>query len=472
METTMQISKQKEKKVALTAKQRTYKEIVTLLDSMWHPELLSTDAKKIMLLDKALGAPSKKVKAVFIGGTNGKSLTINYTTQLLINEGLKVGSFYSPHFCTYNERIVHNNEAIANTPFTDVANEVINAAAALNVDFHAHELLTMMALTYFAGQKVDAAVLEITNSNFDAAMICNPIISGITRITNYNEDAQPSEIRSIVESYQSIIKKNCWIISADQNKANLQTLQDLTEKANGHWAMPIRKLTALKYPFEQLHGRCAALAERVAQIFVQEIAEPKNIILNESLLAKPKGQRGRPTLEAKRQSELNPKKTLEQFWQTTTSTLSNRFELIEENKPSILLDNANNVDAFKNLLLGIRLLNYERKLKGLVVIIGCENNELLNTEFYKIIRYFFKKTVGQVIFCPISHDAQSQNKEWNVEQITNDIKNVKVKARSTTSFTQAFDYAKKVVDEEHGLIVITGSRALISEYWKNKSAKK
>jgi len=324
METTMQITKQKEKKVALTTKQRTY------------AELLSTNTKKITLLDKALGTPSKKVKAVFVGGSNGKSLTVNYATQLLINEGLKVGSFYSPHFNTYNERIAHNNESIVNTAFTEVANEVINAAASLNTDFHAQELLTMMALTYFAEQKVDAAVLEITDSNFDPAMICNPIISGITRITNYGEEAQASEIRQIVETYQSIIKKGCWVISADQNKANLQTLQDLTEKNNGHWAMPIRKLTALKYPFEQLHGRCAALAERIAQIFVQEIADPKNIILNESLLAKPKGQRGRPTLEAKRQSELNPKKTLEQFWQTTTTTISNRFELIEENKQLIM----------------------------------------------------------------------------------------------------------------------------------------
>ena len=122
--------------------------------------------------------------------------------------------------------------------------------------------------------------------------------------------------------------------------------------------------------------------------------------------------------------------------------------------------------------MGIRLLNYERKFKGLVIIVGCENNDLLNTDFYKIIRYFFKKTTDQFVFCPISHDAQSSNKDWNVEQITNDIKNVKVKARSTTSFTQALDYAKKIVDEENGLIAITGSRALIAEYWKNKGAKK
>ena len=104
----MQTTKQKAKNVALTQKQRTYKEITMLLDSTWDVSLLGTSTKKIAQLDKALGSPSKKVKAVFVGGSNGKSLTVNYATQLLTNEGLKVGSFYSPHFASYNERIVEN----------------------------------------------------------------------------------------------------------------------------------------------------------------------------------------------------------------------------------------------------------------------------------------------------------------------------------------------------------------------------
>jgi dihydrofolate synthase / folylpolyglutamate synthase len=472
METTMQTTKQTEKKVVLTQKQRTFKEITMLLDSSWDINLLDTSIEKIAQLDKALGSPSKKVKAVFVGGSNGKSLTINYTTQLLTNEGLKVGSFYSPHFASYNERIAENNASIANQAFTDVANEVINTAASLNKDFHAKELLTMIALNYFVQKNVDVVLLEVSNNSFDPTMICTPIISGITRITNYDENASEEEIKPLVNAYQSLIHKNSWVISADQNKANLFNLQSMTEKTNGHWAMPIRKLAALPYPFEQLHGRCAALAERIAQIFVQEFAAPQTIIVNESLLAKPKGQRGRPTLEAKRQAELNPKKTVEQFWHDASHTIHSRFDIITDHKPSILLDNANNVDALKNLFLGIRLLNYEKKFKGLVIIVGCENNDLLNGEFYKLVRYFFKKTNGQIIFCPVTKDAQNQNQAWNVEQITNDVKNTKIKAKSTTSFIQAFEHAKKVVDEEQGLIVITGSRAVISEYWHTTNSKK
>ena len=91
------------------------------------------------------------------------------------------------------------------------------------------------------------------------------------------------------------------------------------------------------------------------------------VVVTDTLLTKQKGQRGRPTLEAKRQSELNPKRTVEQFWKETPTTLPGTLPILDKEKPTILLDNASNLDAFKNLLLGIRLLHYQRPLKGLTL---------------------------------------------------------------------------------------------------------
>ncbi len=470
----VQTVKQKSKSIIAPARQHTYQEIVSLLDRQWTPELKSTNATKLLQLDKALGLPTKKFKTILVGGTNGKSLTINFTTQLLKTEGFKVGSFYAPHFTNYNERITYDNETIANNAFAQAANEVLSAAASLNLELHSYDLLAMTAFVYFAQKNVDVAVIEAPYvSTFDPALLCTSAISIITRITNYDIQASKQEILASVEQIRSLIQKNAWIIAADQNKSILQTIEHMSQEADAHWAMPIRKLAALQYPFEQLHGRCAALAERAAQLFIQEITEPQSALVGDSLLAKTEGRRGRPTLEAKRQADLNPKKTIEQYWQETTSTLTNRFELLEKSKPAILLDNASNIDAFKNLLLGVRLLHYKQPLKGLVFIVGCENNDLLTTDFYKTVRYFFKKTAGQMVFCPVTPDAQYQDKQWSVDQITNDIKHPKVKAKSFKSLTQALEYAKKAVDEQSGLIVITGSRALIAEYWRiTKGTKK
>ena len=98
------------------------------------------------------------------------------------------------------------------------------------------------------------------------------------------------------------------------------------------------------------------LAERITSIYINSFANKEHVLVSNSLLTKKKGQRGRPTLEVKRQTELNPKRTIEQFWKETLSTLPGHFQLLDKEKPTILLDPASNLDAFKNLLLGTRLL--------------------------------------------------------------------------------------------------------------------
>ena len=51
-------------------------------------------------------------------------------------------------------------------------------------------------------------------------------------------------------------------------------------------------------------------------------------------------------------------------------------------------------------------------------------------------------------------------------------KAIKIKAKATASFAEALEAAQKTVDERHGVIVITGSTSIMSEYWKHKGLKK
>lgn len=454
-------------------KQRSYNEIIELLDASWS---IDSDKKleRIKKLDMALNQPSKNLNTIFVAGSNGKSLTINFISQLLKEDGFKVGSFYSPHILTYNERISLDNETIPNKTFAELANDVINAAESINIKASSSEILTMIALSYFAKNKVEVAVLEVSeNAQWDPVNICKAKVLAITRVTSDNEDTNPQEVIDLIKQVTDLTQPQTWVISADQSKNNLQVIQDCAVEKGGNWAMPIRKLVTLPYPFEQLHGRCAALAERATQIYVEKFAADSSTIISNSLLVRPKGQRGRPTLEAKRESEVNPKKTLEQFWKDVVTTLHGRFQLLDKEKPSVLVDAATNIDAIENILLGIRLLHYQRPLKGLTIILGCENNEILTPRFTKIIRYFFKKTSGQIIFCPVQKNPYVTSKEvFNVEKITNEAKNAKIKAKSAKNFTDAFDTAKQTVDERHGLIVIVGSPSVVTEYWNYKGIRK
>lgn len=455
--------------------QRNYQEVIEFLDLHWSPKNVpAKDLNAIKKVDQILGFPSKATPIILVAGTNGKSLTIHFATKLFKEERMKVGNFITPHILTYNERLVVNNEAISNKIFTECANEVINAAQTVGVELDTLEILTLMALLHFKAQKVDVALLEMSNNtHFDPTNICYPKVLAITRVTNEEMAPNNDKTVALIDAMFEIVKQGTHVVSADQSKLNLQVMLESTQKRSGVWAMPIRKLAMLPYPFEQLHGRCAALAERICQIYIETYSDKEATIVANSLLAKQKGQRGRPTLEAKRQSEMNPKKTLDQFWKEEQAVLPAHFQILDKEKPTILLDNASNIDALKNLLLGIRLLHYQRPLKGLAFIFGCDKNEMNVDEFLRLLRYFSKKNSSLFTFCPIQENIPSiQEKSWDVEQITNDIKSLKIKAKSAKSFEEAFENAKKAIDERHGLIIISGSKSIITEYWNYKGIKK
>ena len=149
-------------KTSVPGKQYNYTELIEYLDSHWVEELKDTTLSCMQHLDKAFGLVSKKVRSIFITGSNGKSLTAYFTAHLLKQEGLKVGIFSSPHILTYNERLMINDEAINNKVFTDLGNEVVNMAATLGLTPYAQDILTMMALLYFERNNIDVALLEVT----------------------------------------------------------------------------------------------------------------------------------------------------------------------------------------------------------------------------------------------------------------------------------------------------------------------
>lgn len=449
-------------------KQRSYAEVVDFLNSHWNVPTKEKTLERMKKIDALFGSPSQKITSILIEGTNGKSLTAHYATKLFQEEGFTVGTYYSPHILTYNERFSLNNENISNKTFTEYANEIINTLETHAIVASSQEILTQLAFNYFHTHNVDVVLLEsLCRGSSDPVSLCKPSIVAITRITADDVDDQGYASDTVINQYLETVSSNVHVLSADQNKANLKKMELTAKDRGAHWGMPVRKLVPFPYPFEQLHGRCGALAERIVATYINACLPSQTDVTEDSLVAKKQGQRGRPTLEAKRASELNPKKTIEQFWKETSHSLSGRFQLLEKEKPTILLDNANNIDSLENVLLGIRLLHYNRTLKGLTIILGCESSLVEHPTFLKTIRYFFKKTSGNIIVCPTNEYTS-----WDVEKTAEAMRSLKIKARSATSFKEAFELAKKTINERHGLIAITGSTDVVREYWNNKGIKK
>lgn len=467
----MSIQKQIQKTNALTATHYTYASLAQYLDTHWNKK--ENNLEVLKQLDALCGSPSKQLKCITISGTNGKSLTAHFTSKLLQEEGFSVGTLYTPHTLYYNERFAIDGEVICQKTFVAQVEETLAIATQNNLSVSSQELLLQAALCYFLHNKVDVVVLESEKATaHDVTTLCRPLILGITRITAQSVDQQGHASQETIQDFLTAAQATTTVISADQNKANLKSMQDYVTSVHAAWAMPIRKLTPLAYPYEQLHGRCAALAERIASIFINEHAYDAPQLSNESLLKKVKGQRGRPTLDSKKKRELNPKKTIEDFWKETISTLPSHFQFLEKEKPYVLIDNANNIDALKNALLGIRLLHYKKTLKNLVIILSAAQETLQYEEFLKEIRYFFKKTSGSLVICPTPVRADLEYTSWNVEKITQDLKATKIKVRSALSFKEAFESSKRIANDRNSLIAIIGPNSFVAQYWQHKGTKK
>lgn len=464
----MNVEQARKKTDAGLGKLRSYNEVIEYLDGLKSAEYGEASLQRIKALDVAMGNVTSKIDTIVVGGTNGKSTTIHFAGKLLKEEGFKVGSLLSTHLLVYNERLSANAEAVSNKAFTDILNEVINAAEMNKIKATVHELMIIAAFVHFKAESVDVALVEANyGGKFDAVAYLNPKIAAITRVTDDSRGQLDHDLDLASFELLEITKPGCWFISAEQSKLRLQKMKTWCDEREVKWAMPIRKLASLPYIYEQLYGRVASLGERIAQIYVEDIKGKFSPFLRGNLLATQKGQRGRPTLEAKRHAELNPIKTLKGFWNEQFDLLRGRFERLEKENPSVLLDNAGNLDAFTNLFLGIRLCHYQKPLKGLAIIIGLSKS-VNAMEAIKLTRYLLKKVSGQIIFVPLPSDTACHD----AQDLAVMAKELNVKAKACATLAEAFEQAKSMVDERDGLIAIAGSNNLIGEYWKLRGIKK
>lgn len=449
-------------------KVRNYNEVIAYLDSLPTLDYSEKALARMKELDLAFDNICSQSETILVGGTNGKSTTIHFAAKLLKEEGFKVASIYSTHFLTYNERVVIDKTVVANKNFTESANDVINTLEAKNIKATAFEVMLIAGMLQSKAENCDITLIEVgMGGRLDASTIFNPKIVALSRVADDHAEKLGVDLDAVACEMIDVAKPGTWVISAEQSKLRLQKMKTHAENKNVRWAMPIRKLASLPYIFEQLYGRIASLGERIAQLYVEDIQGKFSPFLRGNLLATKKGQRGRPTIEAKRNAELNPIKTLKIFWREEFDLLRGRFEVLDKEKPTIVLDNAHNLDALTNVFLGIRLLHYQSSLKGLSLILGLKK-EVDAAETLKLIRYLFKKVSGQVFFIPFSGKDASHSPD----ELATMAKELNIKAKACAHFAEAFDIARKTVDERNGVICLTGSDEIISEYWHFRGVKK
>ncbi len=129
-----------------------------------------------------LGNPHERFRAIHVAGTNGKGSVVALLYALLRDKGLRVGRYTSPHLIDFRERIVVDDEMIAEDFILDFLDRWRGPAEELGATFF--EITTAMAFHYFDERKVDVAIIETgLGGRLDATNVIRPIVSGITSIS-------------------------------------------------------------------------------------------------------------------------------------------------------------------------------------------------------------------------------------------------------------------------------------------------
>lgn len=162
-------------------------------------------------LAEAFGRPQDHLRFIHIAGTNGKGSTAAFCEAILRSGGSNVGLFTSPHLVSIRERVQINRESISERDFC-LGLEWVKQAAPEEATFF--ELMTGLALWYFAREKVDFVVWETgLGGRLDATNIVHPEVCLITTIGLDHQRYLGNTLKEIAGEKAGIIKPGVPVFS-------------------------------------------------------------------------------------------------------------------------------------------------------------------------------------------------------------------------------------------------------------------
>ncbi|MBS4535937.1 bifunctional folylpolyglutamate synthase/dihydrofolate synthase [Clostridium sp. D2Q-14] len=192
--------------------------------------------KNITRLLQLLDNPHEKLKFIHVAGTNGKGSTSSFISNILIEEGYKVGLFTSPYLEVFNERIRINNINISDDKLGNITEKVKKGVDKMIDEGYNHptefEIVTAIAFLYYFEEKTDIVVLEVgLGGRFDSTNVINKsLASVITSISLDHMDILGDTIDKIAYEKAGIIKRESKVISYPQKKDAETVLLNVSEE--------------------------------------------------------------------------------------------------------------------------------------------------------------------------------------------------------------------------------------------------
>jgi dihydrofolate synthase / folylpolyglutamate synthase len=174
--------------------------------SPWPADGFGTERMRALL--RELGEPQWRFEAIHVVGTNGKSTTTRLTEAILLDAGLSVGTYLSPHVRGWSERIRVGGE---DADFEAVVTAVREPAERLGAT--QFEALTAAALLAFAEAGVDVAVVEAgLGGRHDATNVLRTRVVVLTNVALDHMDVLGDTREAIAAEKLAVVQPGCTVV--------------------------------------------------------------------------------------------------------------------------------------------------------------------------------------------------------------------------------------------------------------------
>jgi dihydrofolate synthase/folylpolyglutamate synthase len=395
---------------------------------------------RVAELCRLLGDPQHACPVLHLTGTNGKGSTARMLTELLMAQGLTVGTYTSPNLERVNERLARNGEPISDGELAQLLGSLRLLEPMLEARPSRFELLTAAAFAFFADSPVDVVVLEVgLGGRWDATNVADADVAAVTNVSYDHVEVLGPTLEDIATEKSGIVKAGCHVVVGETEPALRRIFTEAARRAGARkvWvrgedfgvsanAMAVGgRLLSLRTPgasydgvFLPLHGAHqgdnAALALAVAEAFFGAPLAPEVVEAAMSVVRAP-----------------------------------GRLEVVGR-QPLVLLDGAHNVAGVEALAAALRELHPER---GGTAVVGM----LQGRDPSAMLSALAGGGVDRVVTCRAPSPRAVPSGE-----LAEAGRALGLEVRAADSPAEALTLARAGLDPG-GLLVVTGSLYVVAE---------
>ena len=180
-----------------------------------------------------VGHPHERLRFIHVAGTNGKGSTCAMLESIYREAGLRVGLFTSPHLVAFGERMQVNRAMIPELELIRLVEDFQQLLQTFPADAPPtlFEVVTVMALRYFAEQGCDLVIWETgLGGRLDATNIVTPLASVITNIDFDHQQWLGDTLDKIAAEKSGIIKSGVPVLTGAQPGRGLEVITSVARE--------------------------------------------------------------------------------------------------------------------------------------------------------------------------------------------------------------------------------------------------